>query len=132
MPQVPEKTAADRAAEVLDILDRWDQRMQGHQNQKREFDRRPCRTRMTLFIPSADSVAGECQEARNTDVWCRNLSQGGLSFVHPRQLKSDEVIICLNPNQGGSQWLHAKINRVRKVHNDFWEYGAKFTGRAEM
>lgn len=132
MPSVPEKTDADRAEEVLDILDRWDQRMQGHQNQKREFARRPYRTRMTLFIPGADSVAGECQESCSADVWSRNLSQGGLCFIYPNQLNIDKVIICLNPDQGGTQWFHAEIVSSRQVHNDFWEYGIKFAGRAEM
>lgn len=126
------KTESERAHEVLDMLDRWDQRMQGHQNQKRGFARRSYRTRMTLFILGGDTVAGECQEACSADVWSRNLSQGGLCFIYPHQLKTDKVIICLNPDQGGTQWFHAEIVRSRQVHNEFWEYGFRFAGRAEM
>ncbi len=125
-------TRCRRAEEVLDILDRWSERMQGHQTQKREFLRRSFRTRMTLYLPSSESLAGECQESTSVDVWCRNLSQGGLCFLYPKQLNATKVIVCLNPEQGGTQWFNGEIIRNRQVHNDFWEYGIQFAGRAEM
>lgn len=121
-----------RVNEVLDILDRWSERMQGHQTQKRQHVRYVYRSRMTLYLPGSESLAGECQESTSVDVWCRNLSQGGLCFIYRKQLLANKVIVCLDPDQEGTHWFHGEIVRSRQVHNEFWEYGVKFAGRAEM
>ena len=124
----PDKEAID----VLSILDRWSGRLDGHCSQKRQISRRPFRSRITIYIPGADSLAGESAEAANFQAWGRNLSQTGLGFVYKGQIKSENLIICLDPDATGSHWFNAELVRSRQVHNDFWEYGVKFIGRAEM
>lgn len=120
------------ATEVLDILDRWEDRIQGHHTQKREHTRRRLRNKMNVFLPGAESLAGECQEASSVEVWSRNISQSGICFIHPGQIKADRIIICLDPDRTGTHWFHADIVRSRPVHNDFWEFGARFIERAQM
>ena len=120
------------AARVLDILDRWDDRLSGHQNQKREHPRRKYRSRVTVYIPETDGMAGECVESTSFDVWSRNLSQSGMAFIYQGQIKTKKVVICLNPDTGGTHWFQAEIVRQRQVHNDYWEYGTRFTGPAQI
>ncbi|MEZ6049669.1 MAG: PilZ domain-containing protein [Planctomycetaceae bacterium] len=123
----------DRAAEeVLAMLDRWDSKMQGHHTQKRQYVRKPYRTKMTVFIPQAESVVGESRESTSFAVWSRNISQGGVSFIYPGALKHGKYLMCLDPEKTGSLWFLVEIIRSRQVHNDFWEYGARMLERASI
>ncbi|MCA9041373.1 MAG: PilZ domain-containing protein [Planctomycetaceae bacterium] len=123
----------ERAAEeVLAILDRWDSRLQGHHTQKRQYVRKPYRTKMTVFIPQSDGMAGESMESTSFPVWSRNISQGGVSFIYPGQLKHGKYLMCLDPEKSGSLWFVVEIVRSREVHNEFWEYGAKMLERASL
>lgn len=136
MHGVNEETTTDRekriAEEVLDILDRWSERLSGHHTQKREHARKRFRSPITIYVPEAETVAGECAESTTVQAYSRNISSGGIAFVYPGQLKAEKVIICLDPDGAGSHWFHAEIVRSRQVHRDFWEFGAKFLERAAM
>lgn len=131
LTQTAESRDERLACRVLDILDRWDERLQGHQTQKREFPRRKFRARITVYIES-DGVAGECAESMNLDVWARNISQAGLAFVYQGQIKAENIVVCLDPDAGGKMWYQAEIVRSRQVHNEFREYGIRFTGSAQI
>ena len=113
---------------VMDMLDRWDARLQGHLTQKREHDRKKFRSLITVLYSTSD----ESDEAASIKVWSRNLSQGGMSFVYRGQIKPANVVVCLNPDQGETLWYQAEIMRSRQVHNDYWEYGVRFAGSAEV
>ncbi len=118
--------------EVISMLDRWSDRLDGHCTQKRKSSRKPFRSRITIYIPSSDSVAGESAEATNVQAWSRNLSQTGLAFIYKGHIKEEKLVICLDPDTTGSHWFNAEIMRSRQVHNDFWEYGVRLINRAEM
>ena len=120
------------AQEVIVMLDRWSDRLDGHQSQKRESPRKKYHARVTVFIPESEGLAGECAESTTFDVWSRNLSQSGMSFVYRGLIKQDKIVICLDPAQGGTHWYQGLIVRRRQVHNDFWEYGIRFTGVAQI
>lgn len=130
--QTIDQREARLAQSVLGILDRWDERLSGHQNQKREYPRRRFRSRVTVYIPETDDIAGECVESTSFNVWSRNLSQAGMAFIYRGQIKTRKVVVCLNPDTGGTHWFQAEIVRSRQVHNDFWEYGVMFTGSAQI
>lgn len=128
-----ESEREDRMAEqVLDMLDRWSERLAGHQSQKREFPRKRYRAKITLYIPESAALAGECAEASTLEVISRNISQSGLSFIYRGLIKADKIVVCLDPHQGGTHWYQGMILRRRQVHNEFWEYGVKFTGTAQI
>lgn len=124
-----ENKAANR---VLDILDRWDERMRNHQTQKRQHPRRKFRAQVTIYIPESTGIAGESAEATSFSVWTRDLSQAGMCFIYRGTIKARKIVVCLNPDAGGTLWFQAEIVRQRLVHNDFWEYGARFTGPASL
>lgn len=132
MSQTEAEREQKAAFRVLEILDRWDDRMNRHQLQRREHTRKQFRVRMAVHIPAMSTVAGECTEAVAFDVWSRNISQSGACFIYRGVIKSKKVVICLNPDTGGSHWFQALIVRQRQVHNDFWEYGIRFTGPASI
>ena len=121
------------AHEVLDILDRWSSRLQGHHTQKREYPRKTFRTQITVYIPGTEGLAGECAQASSFQVWARNISQNGLCFIYQGQLGiGEKLILCLDPEADGTHWFYAVLVRSRQVHNEFWEYGVKLTERAEI
>ncbi len=120
------------AERVLDMLDRWADRLNGHQDQKREFPRKRFRARVTVYIPETSGMAGECAESTSFQVWSRNLSQGGMSFVYRGHIKAEKIVVCLDPDKGGTHWYQGVLVRKRLVHNDFWEYGVRFTGTAQI
>jgi hypothetical protein len=116
------------AQEVIDILHRWDVRMNGHQTQKRSNDRVPCSTRICVFYDPRHGTA-ELGKSGVT-AWARNVSSKGVAFIRKGRIEWKRVLICLDPDSGEATWIHAEIVRSRNVHNDFWDYGARFLRRA--
>jgi len=55
-----------------------------------------------------------------------------MCFIYRGTIKAKKIVVCLNPDSGGTLWFQAEIVRQRLVHNDFWEYGARFTGPAQL
>lgn len=131
MDMPPEKLNAT-ATEVLDMLDRWSDRMHGHHTQKRQYHRVPYRTLMTVYIPYNDHMAGEANESAGFTVWSRNLSRGGVGFIYTGQLNHGKYLMCLDAAQRGELWFLVEVVRSRKVHDHFWEYGAKLLERASI
>jgi len=116
------------AQEVIDILNRWDARMNGHQTQKRSNDRVSYSSRVCLY-PDARNGANE-QGQEGLTVWSRNVSARGIAFIYKGQIEWRRVLLCLDPDSGELTWMHAEIVRSRSVHNEFWDYGARFIRRA--
>jgi hypothetical protein len=116
------------AQEVINILNRWDARMNGHQTQKRAHPRTPYLGCLYLFYGRRrDSVE---KEQPGLVVWARNVSPKGLAFVYHEHIEWKRVLLCLSPESGEATWMHAEIVRERKVHNGLWDYGVRFIRRA--
>lgn len=131
MDKTPEKLSKI-ATEVMDMLDRWSEKMSGHHTQKRQYHRVAYRTMMTLYIAYGDNVAGEAQESAAFTVWSRNISRGGVGFLYHGHLTHGKYLMCLDAEQKGELWFLVDIVRSRKVHDQFWEYGAKLLERASI
>jgi len=116
------------AQEVIDILNRWDARMNGHQTQRRAHERVPFSVRIRLYNRERSSSAE--QPKSGITVWSRNVSPKGIGFVYKGRIDWKRVLLCLDPDSGGATWMQAEIVRSRSVHNDFWDYGARFIRRA--
>ena len=129
--QAPANTTDTRRAEaqvVIDILNRWDARMKGHQTQKRAHERVQYSVRICVYL--RDRKSSGSQAKPGLTVWSRNISAKGIGFIYKGRIEWKRVLICLDPDAGGKTWMHAEIVRSRHVHNDFWEYGARFIRRA--
>ncbi len=130
--QVSKNPTDNRRAEaqaVIDILNRWDARMNGHITQKRSHERIPYAGRLCLFPFSRHGTVDA--DRQGLTVWARNVSPKGIAFVHKGHIDWRRVLFCLDPDSGEATWMHAEIVRSRKVHNDFWDYGARFIRRAQ-
>ena len=115
------------AQEVIDILNRWDARMNGHQTQKRA----PADTLFGphFFVLRQATRIGRAGKRRNHRL-ARNVSPKGIGFVYKGRIEWKRVLLCLDPDAGETTWMHAEIVRSRNVHNDFWDYGVRFIRRA--
>ena len=116
------------AQEVIDILNRWDAKMNGHQTQRRAHERVPYSVRICLFRRERKSAAEPPKPGLT--VWSRNVSPKGIGFIYKGRIEWKRVLLCLDPDSGGATWMHAEIVRSRSVHNGFWDYGARFIRRA--
>jgi hypothetical protein len=116
------------AQEVIDILNRWDARMNGHQTQKRNHERKPFASRICIY--HAERHGAFEKEQEGIVVWARNVSAKGIAFIYKGRIEWKRILVCLDPDSGEATWMHAEIVRCRNVHNDFWDYGARFLRRA--
>jgi PilZ domain len=130
------RTEADQksraAQEILDALDRWSQRIGNHYTQKRANTRRPYRELITIYIPEYESAVGEADDQVAIQAWTRNISRSGVTFIHPEPIAVNNIVLCFNPPGRKCIYLDAEIVRRRQVQNGFWEYGARYNGRANM
>ncbi|QDT43589.1 hypothetical protein Pan241w_36910 [Gimesia alba] len=118
--------------ETLDILDNWSSRLEGHCAQKRGEERTDYRQLVSLYIPRSELYGGEDDVLEMIVVTARNLSRSGLSFIHSKNLRSENIIVGLGQDKKDRIYLKCKIVRRRQVHNELWEFGVQFTGRAIM
>ncbi|NQV29101.1 MAG: PilZ domain-containing protein [Rhodopirellula sp.] len=121
-----------KAQEVLDMLDRWDERLQEHLDAKRNQPRSKFRRRVTISVPESTSQEDEGPEAVPLEIEAisRNLSQAGMALISQHEIKERHVTICLNPDAGGNQTLRGEKVRTRQAQNNFWEYGFLFVEQA--
>jgi hypothetical protein len=113
---------------VLDDLDRWDERLAQHYRRQRDHERKSYRALVTVLLPQESATA--TNQPTTFQAWARNISRGGLSFVHLQRLRQNKILICLNPAHGADNWMNAEIVRARPIQEEFWEYGVRFLGRA--
>ena len=117
------------AQRVLDQLERWERRLNGHYAQKRDHVRRPFRGKVAVFVPSPSHGITDLEHAEQVLVWARNVSQGGICFIANRVLPGDQIIVRLRFAGGSVADYRGRIVRRRQVHESFWEYGVEFCER---
>lgn len=118
--------------ETLDILDNWSSRLEGHCAQKRGEERTEYRQLVSLYVPRSEFNGGDDDVLEMIVVTARNLSRSGLSFLHSKNLRSENIVVGLGQDKKDRIYLKSKTVRRRQVQNDLWEFGVKFTGRAIM
>ncbi|MDA0831638.1 MAG: PilZ domain-containing protein [Planctomycetota bacterium] len=126
-----EQSESRRAMRALESLDRWADRLKGHQIQKRSSPRKNLRTSSLIYPPNGEGVVRPTDDSNSFLVRIRNISNNGVSFLYTRNIKLTSFVLCLETGKGPI-WLNAEIIRSRQVHEGFWEFGARLTGRATM
>ena len=119
------------AQRVLDTLQRWSERFDGHQNQKRQHERRPIRMQLSVYFSESDLPKSSTDNQYALEVWARNISRSGMCFIHNGPIKLGNVIIAFNLGAGETEYFRAQLVRNRQVHDGFWEYGVKFLEKVE-
>ena len=118
------------ALRVLDTLDRWDDRVSDCYRAQRKHARSHYRAMISIVIPPAPEMANSDLKPSVHQVFARNLSQGGLSFIFHGKLFCNKIVIGLKSGDP-TNWLHAEIVRSREVQDGFWEYGVAFRNRID-
>jgi len=122
------KTVAEK---VRDILERWNDRFEGRVSEKRAHVRNRYHDLVTVYIFDDQYPRGFNRHTPGLEVWSRNLSRSGASFIHSHFISATQIVVRLKPIEGQFVFMRAEIVRRRQVHEDFWEFGIKFTGRLE-
>ena len=132
--RLKESEMKSKTLETLDALDRWSDRFSGHCSQKRETERFEFRQPILIYVPDAEheEIEERIDDFGMTEGVARNLSQGGLSFIHPEYLPADRIVVALCHDRRQCVYIEGDIVRRRPIHNEFWEYGLKFVERTTM
>lgn len=118
-----------KAARVLEMLERWNDRLDGRADHDRQHARQLMKSRIRIVLVGSGKEEGTT-DPESLWVWTRNISQSGICFIHDGLLDTDQIIICLQPKEE-KIYFRAQIVRRREVHEGFWEYGARLLSRAD-
>ena len=122
------KTAAEQ---VIDRLDRLEKRLQRHYSDQRTCSRQQFRRKVTVFIPPTLYDVVDIEQARRLDVWTRDVSQGGISFIATEAISAQQIVVRLRFADESFSYFRATIVRRKQVDEAFWEHGACFCERIE-
>ncbi len=120
------------AQETLEMLDNWSSRLEGHCTQKRSGKRTGYRQLINVILPEPEQQTGENEDGRMIVVTARNISRGGVSFLHSQNIRADEIVVVLGKGEDRDLYMESKIVRRRQVHNGLWEFGVEFLSRTTM
>lgn len=120
------------ALEVLDSLDRMDRRLESFYSRSRKFERKAFRGLVTVIFPTAcNPGTGDGAGEFEFKAWARNISQQGLSFIHPGRISATKMTIGIGEMEGMPAWFRVDVVRAREVENGFWEYGVAIRERIQ-
>jgi len=96
----------------------------------RKHGRQTFRSVVRVCVPNTQSAVLDAHGAESFRAIARDVSPGGLSFIHPAQLTVDNLIIGVEISGNEVRWFHAEVARRREIAEaDFWEYGVAFRRR---
>jgi hypothetical protein len=128
LPSTLTPRQARAALRILDSLDRCEDRLNEHYGRQRKQKRTGFRGVVTLLIPSES----EGVEPNRILAYARNVSTGGMSFIHPGPLAMTKIIVGLTFDPINAAWFDSEIVRGRPVEDGFWEFGVAFRERLPM
>jgi hypothetical protein len=118
-----------RAARAVQVLTQWAVRWDHIHAHQRRHVRHICMARLTVYPAAAALDTDGLNDVPAVEVWVQNVSEGGLGFLYHAAIPETHVVVALPTASGGPTYMRAEIVRRRPVHDGFFEYGAKFTGR---
>ncbi len=119
------------ARRLLDRLEQWENRLEGHFTQKRTHERLKARGRIAVVVPPPGSSPANLARGRRVEVWTRNVSQGGICFIANEPIPVDQLVLQLRFADGTEHLFLGQIVRRRQVDEHFWEYGVSFVKRLD-
>lgn len=84
-----------KAATVRGLLDRWSNRLNGHQTNNRANDRFRFQRCLAVFVP-IQHTDGNPSAWNPIAITTRNLSGTGLGFLFQQKLDDGEIIVCID------------------------------------
>ena len=115
---------------AMDLADLCSRSSESRHSRERRHGRISVRTTVAVCL-SVD--AGAAKTAGRVDMFramARDVSRGGLAFLHPEPLEETHVLIGMDVPDAGRQWIEADIVRRREIETEgFWEFGVAFRRR---
>lgn len=117
------------AEKVIDFLDMRSNRAADRHLNLRNSERFKYRLRTRIYIPEGCVYSNTPVPQKSLEVVFRDLSAGGVSFIHPGKIEVSKVILCMPAEDGSSVYLNIVLTRCRRISEDWWEYGAQIKSR---
>lgn len=115
---------------ALEFLDEATKREDKWYRSSRKHPRSAIRSVVHVCIPKPGQTILDLGGPSAFSALVRDISPGGLSFIHPAWLNVDYLIIGIESVRDQIRWFHAEVVRSREITEaDFWEYGVVFRGR---
>ena len=122
-----QKKQAEFALDFVDRTSRHDDEKYQH---SRKHGRSKFRGVVHVCIPKSGGEILDLHGPGAFRALARDLSAGGLSFVHPAQVDVRHLIVGIEVSAHETKWFHAEVIRSREIaETDFWEYGVAFRCR---
>jgi len=119
-PATPPNKALQR---ILADLAREDQRTAQLFGKERSHCRKP----LVMKVEVAPVINGTLLRSQTVEVWVRNLSRSGISYVIAGSLGTTNIGIHLLDGVQGPVWMAGTVVRERPMTDGYFECGVKFT-----
>jgi hypothetical protein len=115
---------------AIELADRCNARTEQGFTQRRKHKRVAVRTVVNVRLLNSRDAPFDVGGGERFRALARDVSQGGLSFLHPELLKTKHILIGVDIPDGGRRWFESEIVRCREIDTEgFWEYGVAFRRR---
>ena len=118
---------------ILDQIDRCNARTEPCYGPRRQFERKPYRGAVTVFVPTPERPYPPPNGQDTFTAWSYSLSQGGMAFVSPSEFSERSVVVGIHLPSTQMRWCRGEIVRKRQIlGEEFYDYGVQFALRSAV
>lgn len=112
---------------ILERLTASEQRAEALYGRQRQHDRRPFQGMVLICFPTPEAPEASEDHPTTFGAWAYSISQGGLGFVSPEPMPSEELMVGLKLPNGVVRWMKGSVVRTRPIPEEgFTDYGVSF------
>lgn len=113
-----------RAARVVQALDRWAAKYEGHVTERRAAVRQSFHSCLLAYVPGI-AAGGRSAEWVPIKITTRNISTLGIGLVYHAQLLREKIALFFDD----ATCVLGDVVRQRRVYDGYWDIGVQFTER---
>ena len=118
---------------ALDVLDGASQMGERQYSNQRSNSRTKLRTVITVCLINSKTAILDHRSGCVFRALTNDVSRGGISWIHPGELRTDDVLIGLPDSREENKWFLGKIRRRREMGDTgFWEHGVALRQRVHV